>query len=107
MDRKAKARVRARKHYKQNRAQKLAYQANAHLQRTYGLSTAERDKMIADREGRCDICQRIPDYKLYVDHDHQTGKVRGLLCASCNSGLGLLGDTIVAINAALKYLKGA
>lgn len=47
-------------------------------------------------------CHRI---KLVVDHDHATGKVRGLLCHNCNRALGLLHDNPVTINNALEYLK--
>jgi hypothetical protein len=42
--------------------------------------------------------------KLCVDHNHQTGKVRGLLCKRCNTGLGVLGDTAEQLNKAISYI---
>ena len=42
---------------------------------------------------------------LYVDHDHNTGKVRGLLCSNCNRMLGLVGDNISTLSNAVKYLQ--
>ena len=42
--------------------------------------------------------------KICIDHDHKTGKIRGLLCHYCNSGLGLLGDTIERVTNTIEYL---
>lgn len=50
--------------------------------------------MVASREGKCDICGNVPvgqrkeDSVLHVDHDHATGRVRGMLCPPCNKALG-------------------
>lgn len=54
----------------------------------YGLTTAQYDQMLDRQDGRCAICRRQPRTKrLAVDHDHETGHVRGLLCDRCNRGL--------------------
>lgn len=50
--------------------------------------------------GKCKICD-----KLHVDHNHETGQVRGLLCSSCNTSLGLIQEDRVVIMRMLKYLK--
>lgn len=68
------------------------------------------DKMYDEQGGVCALCQ-TPDRtgrhgKLSVDHCHETGRVRGLLCTACNSALGLLGDTPKAMERVLAYLEG-
>lgn len=65
--------------------------------RLYGVSDEEYQGMIAAQNGKCAACNRDHDPSkkmgaLHVDHDHSTGKVRGLLCRSCNAALGYLGD---------------
>lgn len=57
--------------------------------------------------GPCEICGQIPSAGLSnrLDHDHQTGKVRGWLCNKCNRGLGFFGDDLVTINRAANYLE--
>ena len=55
---------------------------------------------------RCDCCGNIfGDAKVYLDHCHDTGEFRGWLCNSCNSGIGILGDTIEHLEQALVYLR--
>ena len=56
------------------------------LCRRYGIGIEEYDAMVAAQDGRCLICDR--ERKLVVDHEHETGRVRGLLCITCNSQLG-------------------
>lgn len=53
------------------------------LSRRYGLTPADVAKMLADQGGVCAICGEVPK-KLRVDHNHKTGKVRGILCHRCN-----------------------
>jgi hypothetical protein len=73
-----------------------------HLLRRYGIGAAEVDRLIADQGGVCAICGR-PDPK-HVDHDHATGRVRGVLCFGCNGGLGQFGDDPDRLIAAFAYL---
>lgn len=74
----------------------------------YGISLVEYDALLLSQGNRCGICSTDFKDKLYphVDHDHITSKVRGILCKSCNLGLGKLGDSINGIEKALNYLKG-
>lgn len=52
----------------------------------------------------CDCCNKVTD-RLVLDHDHATGKFRGWLCHTCNTGLGKLGDTVEGLERALDYLR--
>lgn len=74
-----------------------------HLRRRYGIGAAEVDRMIRDQGGVCLICGRSdPDH---VDHDHATGRVRGILCFNCNGGLGQFADDVERLVAAIAYLS--
>jgi Recombination endonuclease VII len=75
-----------------------------HLQRNYGLTEAERDAMIAAQYGLCAICLAAPP--VHVDHCHNTGRVRGVLCFNCNSAIGKLRDDPGAARRAAAYLEG-
>ncbi|MEU1178460.1 endonuclease VII domain-containing protein [Streptomyces sp. NPDC005820] len=75
-----------------------------HLERNYGLTEAERDAMVASQMGLCVICLKAP--AVHVDHCHQTGRVRGVLCFNCNSAIGKLGDDPDAVRRAAAYLEG-
>ena len=79
----------------------------SNLQRLYGIGIEEYNEMFSAQEGQCKICQRHQDdfhKTLGVDHCHDTGKIRGLLCDSCNRGIGLLGDSPDLLNRAIQYL---
>lgn len=77
---------------------------NTRLQREYGITLEDYNQMYIKINGSCEICNKF--FKiLSVDHCHETGQVRGLLCQKCNSGLGILGDNITSIENALLYLK--
>lgn len=88
-----------------------AYQRNRQLKVSYGITQDDYEKILKKQRGKCAICrltgsgQAGKNY-LCVDHDHKTGKIRGLLCHKCNRGIGLLGDSIKNAVAALSYLKG-
>jgi hypothetical protein len=72
----------------------------------YGITREEYEKMILDQNGLCGVCgvlMRVPN----VDHCHETGKVRGLLCVHCNSGLGSFSDDVNIMRQAIKYLDKA
>lgn len=74
--------------------------------RVYGLDQAGFDALMEAQGGVCAICGR-QGHPLHVDHDHETGDVRGLLCGRCNSALGLLGDSIEQAQKAVDYLRDA
>ncbi len=75
------------------------------LKREYGMTPEEYDALMAKQDCCCGICGKRSK-KLDVDHDHDTGAVRGLLCRACNVALGNLGDTAEGLQRALDYLSG-
>ena len=79
------------------------------LKTRYKLSLDEYNALVAKHDGNCAICNNPPTayFKLYIDHDHTTGKVRGLLCSQCNSLLGMAKENIDTLQAAISYLKEA
>ena len=76
------------------------------LLRQHGLRIEDYNALERHQGGVCAICRRPPTNRpLAVDHDHGTGKNRGLLCFNCNGGLGLFRDDIDILEAAILYLK--
>lgn len=73
----------------------------------YGVSLDEFGKMLIAQNGVCKICRQkcSTGRDLAVDHDHESGRVRGLLCSSCNNGLGRFQDNALLLRAAADYLE--
>ena len=72
----------------------------------YGITLVEYDQMIADQGGGCKICMEPPGKKrLAVDHDHKTGRVRGLLCLGCNTALGNVKDNPVLLRRLADHIE--
>lgn len=78
----------------------------ATISKTYGIDTAEYERLFALQGGKCAICRAKPKKKrLAVDHNHKSGAVRGLLCARCNHDLlGAGWDSVNVLMAAVNYL---
>lgn len=80
--------------------------------RRYGLSVAAYDALLDSQGGACAICGRTKSddtrgYRLAVDHNHETGAVRGLLCGYCNRAIGLMRDDPELLEKAAQYLRVA
>lgn len=71
----------------------------------YGLTEQEYTALLDQQEHRCKICLCIFDNNIHVDHCHSTKKVRGLLCSTCNTGLGMLKENIDHLQRAILYLQ--
>lgn len=72
----------------------------------YGLSMDDYESILAKQKGICAICGTPPGKRpLSVDHCHDTGAVRGLLCHACNTGIGFLKDNTDLLKKAIKYLN--
>lgn len=75
------------------------------LQRTYGITLDEYDAIAQRQGGVCAICGELDEtFRLSVDHEHDSGKIRGLLCGNCNHGLGHFKDRPDLMLAAIQYL---
>ena len=77
------------------------------LKHRFGISLDEYKEMLKNQNNSCKICNSVckTGRSLAVDHNHKTGNIRGLLCAYCNRGIGLLHDDINLLEEAVKYLK--
>lgn len=90
-------------HYKENGRDRDARWRN-HLRRKYNITPEQYDFLFTQQEGRCKICDELSDIRLAVDHDHETGKIRSLLCTRCNNWIGIL-EQSQFIFRALTYLR--
>ena len=79
----------------------------SYLRRKYGISVEQYDELFETQEGRCAICgsEPTPGISLHVDHDHETGERRGLLCFKCNNALGDFNDDTGQLIRAVAYLE--
>jgi len=81
---------------------------NSRLRREYGISPEDYHQMIEDQNGRCAICKRLftndKAMSPHVDHDHSTKWVRGLLCNTCNTAIGMFREDPYVMAAAIDYI---
>lgn len=98
----------AQKRYKESHPN---YRTFKDIKRNFGIDVSEYFKILNSQNGVCLICNRPERRKLFgkitrlaIDHNHKTGKVRGLLCSNCNRALGLLEENLVFIDQMKKYI---
>ena len=111
-----KVNLKNRKYYHTNdafrekiQAKMRAYKRNWRLEKEYGLTEEQYLDILRRQDGRCAICKteewgghrNMP----HIDHDHLTGKVRGILCGSCNRALGMFKESLDIIKSAHAYLQ--
>lgn len=95
----------ARKERQQRDPEKLkAQQRKNDLKKKYNISPEDYDKMFEDQQGHCAICLTTSTKALHVDHNHETGKIRALLCSHCNVGLGHFKESLNLLERAKDYL---
>lgn len=101
-----------RKAYREKNAKKIKEYFNSDKRRNsvylreYGITIEEYNKLFSKQNGVCAICgQESKNKRLHIDHNHGSGKVRGLLCNGCNRALGWFGDNISILKSAIQYLE--
>lgn len=105
--------VKMKEHYQANKEGYLVRSRKAHLKNTYGLSIEDYTEMLIKQDYKCAICNqkevsktKTGDIKpLSVDHCHETGKVRALLCNACNFMIGFSRDDCDNLRNAIAYLE--
>lgn len=77
------------------------------LKKIYGINIDIYNQMLLEQNGRCSICfgHQVNSRKMCVDHDHETGTVRGLLCSNCNTALGLMQENKERLFKMIEYLE--
>lgn len=106
--------ARNRRYYLANPERSFEYARARHLRRAYGLTVEDYAALMAAQQGGCASCgqpetevdPRVNRVRqLAVDHCHETGEIRGLLCRKCNTALGLLGESLSVVEALAEYLR--
>lgn len=83
-------------------------QRNRHLKHRYNIDIPEYKSILTQQNNSCAICKTTKfsnDFKLYVDHNHITGQVRGLLCPACNTAIGHIEKGDEFVKTCLQYIK--
>ena len=99
-------RIHQKTYYHTERGKRAAKNANLYK---YGLTLEDYEQLEADQNHVCAICRKPRSTKrcprLFVDHDHKTGKIRGLLCHHCNAAIGHMMDSPETLRRAAQYLE--
>ena len=89
-------------------AKRLANQRRWWRERVYGITDEIYEQMLESQGNACACCRSpFGESRPHIDHDHETGLVRGLLCRGCNVGIGALGDDLEGVQRAAAYLARA
>lgn len=83
------------------------YKRNRNLLTRYGITTEEFNQLLESQDDACAICEKKEVSRFVVDHCHDKGHIRGILCCNCNKALGKFGDTIEGVTKVLRYLEKA
>jgi len=99
----AKRIARQRAWYWSHRKEASVAQRRRRLRAVYGLTPQDFTDMVRQQNGKCFVCHRKPRQPLCIDHCHETGRVRALLCLGCNSMLGFAGDDPIVMLSGASY----
>ena len=75
------------------------------LNKKYKITPLQYRQIFLAQDRVCKVCGKSSKGTLHVDHDHVSGKIRGLLCSKCNTMLGLSDESIETLNKAIQYIK--
>ena len=92
--------------WRKNNPGRYTKRSRGYVMKRYGITTEEYDELFLIQEGRCKICSRVSEKALHVDHDHKTGRVRGLLCHRCNTSIGLMEESADNLKRMIEYIGG-
>jgi len=93
-----------------DRAKNAEYQRGIQLRTKFGITKVEYDLLLSKQHNKCAICGMYWDKnqkQFSVDHNHQTGKIRGILCMACNLGIGQFKENLELLKLACKYLENS
>lgn len=90
-------------YYRNNKEKHRVASRRYSLKKCYGISLEDYNARVVRAGGKCEVCRQVKP--LVVDHDHATGKFRGLLCHNCNTAIGLLYENLNYISAAFNYVE--
>ena len=101
--------LKSNRKWRRNNSERMAELRRAdHYKVKYNITIEDYDNMLEAQDNGCAICGKTPEDnrgRLHVDHDHETGEIRGLLCGNCNKALGLFQDDITSLRSAINYLR--
>lgn len=75
------------------------------IARKYSLTKEQYDQMLTDQGNKCATCNKESKTKLHIDHSHETGQTRKLLCSQCNTALGLVKENIETLSTMIMYVN--
>jgi hypothetical protein len=95
------------KQRKKDPAKASEYALRGHYRRRFGITLEDRARLLEEQGGACRICKRTTPTRRgwCVDHDHKTNRIRSILCAPCNSLIGLAGESTVVLEQAIIYIE--
>lgn len=102
---------RSKEYYREHKAEHRTVSRRYSIKKLYGITEEDFNNLYESQGGKCAICGKPLDMisanknnAAHIDHDHETGKVRGILCRFCNIGLGLFKDNLELLDRAKEYL---
>ncbi len=105
IDNKAEVNKRSIEYYRKNKDQQIKKRMEKRIMEKYNLTIDQYNILYDSQNGKCAICEKADNKNLSVDHNHQTGKVRSLLCARCNLALGNIREDLEVAKSLVKYIE--